>query len=119
MQRRLKSLPGVLSVGSDVESGGGEEVRLTVDRAAATRAGLSANDIGRTVAFALRGQPYRPLRFVQPGPYKLIRHPLYFGWFCAFWGTPTMTGVAIAGQSLLPSGLKLPQDHVTSPVAAS
>lgn len=46
----------------------------------------------RQVWFALRGQPYRPLKFVQPGPYKLIRHPLYFGWFCAFWGTPTMTG---------------------------
>ncbi len=45
----------------------------------------------RQVWFALRGEAYRPLRFVQPGPYKLIRHPLYFGWFCAFWGTPTMT----------------------------
>lgn len=45
----------------------------------------------RQVWFALRDQPYRPLRFVQPGPYRLIRHPLYLGWFCAFWGTPTMT----------------------------
>ena len=39
----------------------------------------------------LRGVPYRPLKFVTPGPYKLIRHPLYLGWFCAFWFTPTMT----------------------------
>ena len=46
----------------------------------------------RQVWFALRGEPYRPLHFVQPGPYKLVRHPLYFGWLCAFWGTPTMTG---------------------------
>lgn len=46
----------------------------------------------RQVWFALRGEPYRPLKFVQPGPYRLVRHPLYFGWFCAFWGTPTMTG---------------------------
>lgn len=38
-----------------------------------------------------RGVPYRPLRFVTPGPYKLIRHPLYLGWLCAFWFTPTMT----------------------------
>ncbi|MCL4836790.1 MAG: isoprenylcysteine carboxylmethyltransferase family protein [Thermoanaerobaculia bacterium] len=45
----------------------------------------------RQVWFALRGEPYKPLKFVQPGPYKLIRHPLYLGWFCAFWGTPTMT----------------------------
>lgn len=61
VQRRLRSLDGVLSVGSDVESGGGEEVRLTVDRAAASRAGLSASDIGRTVAFALRGTTLKPL----------------------------------------------------------
>lgn len=46
----------------------------------------------RQVWFALRGEAYKPLKFVQPGPYRLIRHPLYVGWFCAFWGTPTMTG---------------------------
>jgi protein-S-isoprenylcysteine O-methyltransferase Ste14 len=38
-----------------------------------------------------RGIPYRPLKFVTPGPYKLVRHPLYVGWLCAFWFTPTMT----------------------------
>ena len=26
-----------------------------------------------------------------PGPYRYIRHPLYVGWFLAFWATPTMT----------------------------
>lgn len=41
--------------------------------------------------FALRGAPYRPLRFVTPGPYKIVRHPLYVGWLFAFWSTPTMT----------------------------
>lgn len=45
----------------------------------------------RQVWFALRDKPYRPLPFVEPGPYKLVRHPLYVGWFFAFWSTPTMT----------------------------
>jgi methanethiol S-methyltransferase len=43
-----------------------------------------------------RGLPYRPLEFVTPGPYKLVRHPLYVGWFCAFWFTPTMTVTHLA-----------------------
>ncbi len=38
-----------------------------------------------------RGVPYEPLRFVTPGPYKLVRHPLYVGWLFAFWCTPVMT----------------------------
>ena len=37
------------------------------------------------------GKPYTPLRFVTPGPYKLVRHPLYVGWFLAIWCTPQMT----------------------------
>ena len=45
----------------------------------------------RQVWFYLRGEPYRPLGFVTPGPYRHIRHPLYVGWFMAFWATPTMT----------------------------
>lgn len=39
----------------------------------------------------LRGLPYNSLHFVTPGPYKMVRHPLYVGWICAFWFTPTMT----------------------------
>lgn len=45
----------------------------------------------RQVWLAFRGRAYTPLRFGTPGPYKLIRHPLYLGWFFAFWATPTMT----------------------------
>ena len=45
----------------------------------------------RQIWLQLRGRPYSPLRFGTPGPYKLIRHPLYLGWFFAFWATPTMT----------------------------
>ncbi len=45
----------------------------------------------RQVWLHLRGRPYRPLPFTTPGPYRLVRHPLYVGWFFAFWATPTMT----------------------------
>ncbi|HLF10786.1 MAG TPA: isoprenylcysteine carboxylmethyltransferase family protein [Gammaproteobacteria bacterium] len=45
----------------------------------------------RQVWLYLLGKPYRPLHFGTPGPYKLVRHPLYVGWLFAFWATPTMT----------------------------
>ncbi|MCW5622734.1 MAG: isoprenylcysteine carboxylmethyltransferase family protein [Burkholderiales bacterium] len=45
----------------------------------------------RQVWMQLRGRPYTHLRFVTPGPYRLVRHPLYVGWLFAFWATPTMT----------------------------
>lgn len=45
----------------------------------------------RQVWLFLRGKPYTMLRFGTPGPYRLVRHPLYVGWFFAFWMTPTMT----------------------------
>ena len=45
----------------------------------------------RQVWLQLRGRPYTMLRFRTPGPYRLVRHPLYVGWFFAFWMTPTMT----------------------------
>jgi protein-S-isoprenylcysteine O-methyltransferase Ste14 len=45
----------------------------------------------RQVWLALRGVPYTAVRFATPGPYGLVRHPLYVGWLFAFWMTPTMT----------------------------
>jgi protein-S-isoprenylcysteine O-methyltransferase Ste14 len=45
----------------------------------------------RQVWLHLRGEPYRPLAFTTPGPYRHVRHPLYVGWLLAFWATPTMT----------------------------
>ncbi len=45
----------------------------------------------RQVWVYLRGREYHPLGFQTPGPYRYIRHPLYMGWFFAFWATPTMT----------------------------
>jgi protein-S-isoprenylcysteine O-methyltransferase Ste14 len=45
----------------------------------------------RQVYLHLRGREVTPLKFVTPGPYKVIRHPLYVGWLMVFWMTPTMT----------------------------
>ena len=45
----------------------------------------------RQVWLFLRGKEYTALKFGTPGPYRLVRHPLYVGWFFAFWSTATMT----------------------------
>jgi protein-S-isoprenylcysteine O-methyltransferase Ste14 len=45
----------------------------------------------RQVWLHFRGKPYTRLDFGTPGPYRLVRHPLYLGWLFAFWATPTMT----------------------------
>jgi protein-S-isoprenylcysteine O-methyltransferase Ste14 len=45
----------------------------------------------RQVWLYFRRQPYQPVSFRMPGPYKYVRHPLYVGWLLAFWSTPTMT----------------------------
>lgn len=45
----------------------------------------------RQVWLYLVGTPYASLGFSTPGPYRMVRHPLYVGWFFAFWMTPTMT----------------------------
>jgi protein-S-isoprenylcysteine O-methyltransferase Ste14 len=45
----------------------------------------------RQVWMPLIGKVYTPVEFRTPLPYRLIRHPLYFGFLLAFWSTPTMT----------------------------
>ena len=45
----------------------------------------------RQVWLFLRGKPYTKLDFGTPWAYRLVRHPIYLGWFFAFWMTPTMT----------------------------
>ena len=45
----------------------------------------------RQVWLYLRGRAYTTLKFGTPGPYRIVRHPLYVGWLFAFWSTPTMT----------------------------
>jgi protein-S-isoprenylcysteine O-methyltransferase Ste14 len=45
----------------------------------------------RQVWLYFTGKPYTTLPFRLPGFYKLVRHPLYFGFLVAFWATPHMT----------------------------
>lgn len=51
--------------------------------------------------FALRDRAAAAPRLRQPFFYRFVRHPLYSGFFLAFWSTPHMT----AGHLLLASGL--------------
>lgn len=50
----------------------------------------------RQVWLHFRGRPYTQLGFVTPGPYRVVRHPMYIGWLTAFWATPTMTVAHLA-----------------------
>jgi methanethiol S-methyltransferase len=45
----------------------------------------------RQVWLQLVGKPYTQLKFSTPVFYRYVRHPLYVGWFFAFWATPQMT----------------------------
>lgn len=45
----------------------------------------------RQVWLYLVGKPYTHLKFGTPWLYRHVRHPLYVGWFMAFWATPHMT----------------------------
>jgi protein-S-isoprenylcysteine O-methyltransferase Ste14 len=45
----------------------------------------------RQVFLRLREKPYTDLPFQVRFLYRFVRHPLYVGWFLAFWATPHMT----------------------------
>ena len=45
----------------------------------------------RQVWLEFQGKPYTELSFVMPWLYRIIRHPLYFGWLMVAWMTPTMS----------------------------
>jgi protein-S-isoprenylcysteine O-methyltransferase Ste14 len=51
----------------------------------------------------VRGREAAAPRFYQPFFYKWVRHPLYLGFFLAFWATPQMT----AGHLLLALGMSV------------
>lgn len=45
----------------------------------------------RQVWRELQGKRQSGLRFTTPLLYRIVRHPLYVGWFLTFWSTPVMT----------------------------
>jgi len=51
----------------------------------------------------MSGRQAAPPHFRQPFFYKLVRHPLYLGFFIAFWATPVMS----YGHLLLAGGMSL------------
>ena len=53
--------------------------------------------------FHARGREAAPPRMRQPLLYRYVRHPLYVGFFLAFWATPHMT----VGHLLLAAGMSV------------
>ncbi|HYC64777.1 MAG TPA: isoprenylcysteine carboxylmethyltransferase family protein, partial [Reyranellaceae bacterium] len=51
--------------------------------------------------FHVRGRDAEPPTLRQPFLYKWVRHPLYLGFFIAFWASPEMT----VGHLLLAAGV--------------
>ena len=54
VERRLRLIPSIVSVDTDLEYAD-DEVRVTVDRQRAKRLGISAREIGRSISYGLSG----------------------------------------------------------------
>jgi hydrophobic/amphiphilic exporter-1 (mainly G- bacteria), HAE1 family len=54
VERRLRDIPSVISVDSDLERAS-DELHVTIDRDRAQKLGLSAQAVGRSIGFALQG----------------------------------------------------------------
>ena len=57
----------------------------------------------RQVWFYFLKRPYTPIPLTEPGPYKVVRHPMYLGWLIVFWATPIMS----TGHLILSVGLSV------------
>lgn len=57
MERRMRSVEGVITVYTGAVTSGSDEVRLVVERTRAATMGLTATSVGQTVSFAMRGLP--------------------------------------------------------------
>ncbi len=72
----------------------------------------------RQVWLYLRGKEYQALSFVTPGPYRLVRHPIYVGFIIAFWATPTMTAAhlffALLTTAYILIGIRLEERDLVS-----
>lgn len=82
----------------DIESTAGQAIMLTLFAFGWSLVLVTTFLINHFDLFGLRQvwlnllkKPYTPVDFVMPLPYRIIRHPLYLGFLCAFWFTPTMT----------------------------
>lgn len=75
----------------------------------------------RQVWLYLRGRPYTQLEFRTPGPYRLVRHPLYVGWLLTFWSAPVMTSAhlvfAIATTAYIFVAIQFEERRVSPPSA--
>lgn len=60
--RRLRQIDGVLDAGLEESEAGADELRLLPDREALARYGVTAQGLGGTVAFAMRGRVLDPIQ---------------------------------------------------------